>query len=149
MALKALVPLSHKMSKCDPMTYKNVTLCKFVPHPERRPEVVDLADATLSTDGMIAYAAKSEDREFIVATELEVVNRMMEDNPNKEFFAIEKAYCRTQKKVKLENVLKALETLEPKVSLSRDIIERARLPIERMLAVGRADLVTAGMNHDT
>ncbi len=122
---------------------------KIIVHPECRPEVVDLADAVLSTDGMIAYAAKSEDREFIVATELEMVNRMMEDNADKEFFAIEKAYCRTQKKVKLENVLKSLETLEPEVSLPRDIIERARLPIERMLAVGRADLATAGMNHDT
>ncbi len=118
---------------------------RIIVHPECRPEVVDLADAVLSTDGMIMFAASSEDREFIVVTELEVVNRMTEDNPDKEFHAIEKAYCRTQKRVKLENVLNTLETLAPEVSLPRDVIERARLPIERMLAAGRADLVTEGV----
>ncbi len=113
---------------------------RIIVHPECRPEVVEMADMVLSTDGMIMHAAGSEDREFIVATELEVVNRMAEDNPGKEFHGIEKAYCRTQKKVKLENVLKTLETLAPEVSLPRDVIERARLPIKRMLAAGRADL---------
>lgn len=122
---------------------------RIIVHPECRPEVVDLADIVLSTDSMIRFAASSEDREFIVVTELEVVNRMIEDNPDKQFHAIEKAYCRTQKKVKLKNVLKTLETLAPEVSLPRDVIERARLPIDRMLAVGRADLATASVKNDT
>jgi len=39
-----------------------------------------LADAVLSTDGMIMQAVGSKYKEFIVATELEVVNRMAEDN---------------------------------------------------------------------
>ena len=119
---------------------------KIIVHPECRPEVVELADMVLSTDGMIMYAADSKVREFIVATELEVVNRMAEDNPGKEFHGVEKAYCRTQKKVKLENVLKTLRTLAPEVSLPRNIIERARLPIERMLAAGRADLPAEEVN---
>ncbi|MBI2847537.1 MAG: quinolinate synthase NadA [Chloroflexi bacterium] len=118
---------------------------RIIVHPECRPEVVELADMVLSTDGMIMYAEDSEDREFIVATELEVVNRMAEDNPNKEFHGVEKAYCRTQKKVKLENVLETLQTLTPEVSLPRDVIERARLPIEKMLAAGRADLPVEGV----
>lgn len=122
---------------------------RIIVHPECRPEVVELADIVLSTDSMIRFAASSGDREFIVVTELEVVNRMIEDNPDKEFHPIEKAYCRTQKKVRLENVLKTLETLAPEVSLPRDVIERARLPIERMLAVGRADLATASVKNDT
>ncbi|MCL4552504.1 MAG: quinolinate synthase NadA [Candidatus Marsarchaeota archaeon] len=116
---------------------------RIIVHPECRPEVVDLADMVLSTESMIMFAANSSDRESIVLTELEVVNRMIEDNPDKEFYAVERAYCRTQKKVKLENVLKTLETLAPEVSLPSDVLERARLPIDRMLAVGRADLATA------
>lgn len=112
---------------------------KIVVHPECTPDVVDMADAVLSTDGMIKYGAHSEDREFIVATELELVNAMTEDNPDKVFYAVEKAYCRTQKKVKLGNVLEALETLRPEVSLPRDVIRRAKRPVERMLAVGRGD----------
>jgi len=112
---------------------------KIVVHPECTPDVVDMADAVLSTDGMVKYGANSDEREFIVATELELVNAMIEDNPDKEFYAVEKAYCRTQKKVKLENVLEALETLQPEVSLPRDVIRRAKRPVERMLAVGRGD----------
>ncbi|MBI2855071.1 MAG: quinolinate synthase NadA [Chloroflexi bacterium] len=111
-------------------------------HPECRPEVVDLAAMVLSTDGMMMHAAASQDREFIVATELEVVNRMIEYNPDKEFYGIEKAYCRTQKRVKLENVLQALETLEPAVNLQPEVLEGARRPIERMLEVGRAESLT-------
>ncbi|MBI2832672.1 MAG: quinolinate synthase NadA [Chloroflexi bacterium] len=122
---------------------------RIIVHPECKPEVVEMADMVLSTGGMITLAASSKDREFIVATELEVVNRMVEDNPDKEFYAVEKAYCRTQKKVKLENVLNTLETLSPAVSLARDVIDKARLPIERMLAAGRADLATAEVKHDT
>lgn len=112
---------------------------KIIVHPECTPDVVDLADAILSTDGMAKYGANSEDREFIVATELELVNAMTEDNPDKEFYAVEKAYCRTQKKVKLGNVLEALEALQPEVSLPRDVVRRAKRPVERMLAVGRGD----------
>jgi len=112
---------------------------KIVVHPECTPDVVDMADAVLSTDGMVKYGANSEEREFIVATELELVNAMIEDNPDKAFYAVEKAYCRTQKKVKLGNVLEALETLQPEVRLPRDVIRRAKRPVERMLAVGRGD----------
>ena len=112
---------------------------KIIVHPECTPDVVDMADAVLSTDGMVKYGANSVDREFIVATELELVNAMAEDSPNKEFYAVEKAYCRTQKKVKLENVLKTLETLQPEVSLPGYVVRRAKRPVERMLAVGRGD----------
>lgn len=112
---------------------------KIIVHPECRPEVVDLAHAMLSTDGMINYVTKSTCREFIVGTELDLTYRMAEENPEKRFYPVLKAYCRTQKKIKLENVLMALETLEPKVSLPKDVIEKARRPLERMLAFGRGD----------
>lgn len=112
---------------------------KIIVHPECKPEVVDLAHAMLSTDGMIKYVTQSPSKEFIVGTELELTHRMMEENPEKVFYSVSKAYCRTQKKIKLENILTALETLEPRVNLSKDVIENARQPLERMLAFGRGD----------
>lgn len=108
-------------------------------HPECTPDVIEMADAVLSTDGMAKYGSSSEYREFIVATELEMVNAMAEDNPGKEFHAVEKAYCKTQKKVKLRNVLQALDTLEPKVRIPLDVLERAKQPLDKMLAAGRGD----------
>jgi len=108
-------------------------------HPECAPNVVELADAVLSTDGMLNYVAKSLRKEFIIGTELELVCRLVQDNPDKKFYPVRKAYCRTQKKIRLENVLSALETLEPKVDLPDDIIEGARVPLERMLSMGRGD----------
>jgi len=112
---------------------------KILIHPECTPDVVDLAHVVLSTDGMLKYVANSLEKEFIVGTELELINRMMEDNPGKKFYPVEKAFCRTQKKIKLENILNALEILEPRVSFSEDVIERARHPVEKMLAFGRGD----------
>ncbi len=112
---------------------------RVIVHPECTPDVVDMADAVLSTDGMLKYAANPAEREFIVATELEMVNAMAVDNPDKAFYPVEKAYCRTQKKVKLQNVLGVLETLQPEVDLPLDVIRRAKVPVERMLAHGRGD----------
>jgi quinolinate synthase len=112
---------------------------KILVHPECTPDVVDLADAVLSTDGIKKYSADPDSREFIVATEIEVVNLLTEAYPDKDFYGVEKAYCRTQKKVKLGNVLEALEDLRPEVKLPRDIIRKARRPLEKMLAVGRGD----------
>jgi quinolinate synthase len=112
---------------------------KILAHPECTPEVLDLADAVLSTDGMKKYGADPLVREFIVATEMEVVNGLSDSYPEKEFYPIEKASCQTQKKIKLGHVMEALESLGPEVSLPQEIIDLARVPLERMLSIGRGD----------
>ncbi len=105
-------------------------------HPECRPEVIDLADHVFSTSGMGQHARASEKREFIIGTEVGMLYRLKKDNPGKEFYPLSgKAICQNMKKTSLEKVLRALQTLEPRVTVPEEIAAMAKRSIERMLAV--------------
>lgn len=105
-------------------------------HPECRPEVVELADHVASTTGMLRFARESEAGEFIIATEKGILHQFVKQCPGKKFYpASDKLICPNMKATTLEKVLRSLETLEPRVTVPRDIRERALNCLERMLAV--------------
>ncbi len=105
-------------------------------HPECHPEVVRLADESLSTGGMLKFVRESECAEFIIGTECGILHRMRKDNPGKKFYPLEpNPLCPNMKKITLENVLFSLQDLEPQIRLDSDIIEKARAPIEKMLEI--------------
>lgn len=105
-------------------------------HPECRPEVIDAADYVFSTSGMGRHARSSATKEFIIGTEVGMIYRLKKDNPDKEFYPLsEKAVCQNMKKTNLEKVLRALQTLEPRVTVPEEIAVKAKRSIERMLAV--------------
>ncbi len=105
-------------------------------HPECRPEVIDQADFAYSTAGMGRHAKASSAREFIIGTETGMIYRLKKENPLKEFYPLStKAICQNMKKTDLAEVLRALQTLEPQVTVPEEIAVRARRSIERMLAV--------------
>jgi len=105
-------------------------------HPECRPEVIDLADYVYSTAGMGRHARASKAREFIIGTEVGMLYRLKKENPGKEFYPLsEKAVCQNMKKTTMEKVLRALQTLEPRVTVPEEVAARARRAIERMLVV--------------
>jgi len=106
-------------------------------HPECRPEVVAVADAALSTGGMVKYIKESPCQEFIVGTEGGILHRLALENPGKRLYPVEPAIvCEGMKRTTLEDVLAALEQERHQIELPAETIERARLPIERMLALG-------------
>ncbi len=108
-------------------------------HPECSPDVIDLAHAVLSTDGMVNHVKNSLSQEFIVGTEREMVHTLEKECPEKSYYPVPSRPCATMRRIKLENVLFALETLETEVSLDEDIVVKARRPLERMMAFGRGD----------
>ncbi len=112
---------------------------EIIVHPECTPEVIDFADHAFSTAGMISHSQESDKTEFIIGTEREMVYRLRKDIPNKKFHAIDKAVCPNMKKITQKKVLASLETLSPRVELPEDIIRKARIPLERMVAVGRGE----------
>lgn len=105
-------------------------------HPECSPEVIDEADFVCSTAGMGKHAIASDAREFIIGTEMGMIHRLKKENPLKEFYPLSKnAICQNMKKTTLDNVLQALKTLDPRVTVPEEIAAKARASIQRMLAI--------------
>src|ERR671926_1248521 len=91
----------------------------------------------LSTEGMIRRPALSDANEFIVATEVGILHRLRREHPSKRFYAAnERASCAYMKVTTLPKVLNALQRLEHRITVPPDIAKRARLAIERMVALG-------------
>jgi quinolinate synthase len=91
----------------------------------------------LSTEGMIRRPAISNADEFIVATEVGILHRLRRENPNKTFYpANEHAVCAFMKVTTLPKVLSSLQRLEHRITVPEEIASRARLAIERMVAIG-------------
>jgi quinolinate synthase len=105
-------------------------------HPECRPEVIDAADHVASTSGMIRYVCSSQEKEFIIGTEIGILHRLRRDCPEKTCRPLDGSMvCTNMKKTDLHMVKNALETLSPRIMVPEDIALKARHAIERMLAV--------------
>jgi quinolinate synthase len=106
-------------------------------HPECRPEVLALADAVLSTSGMLRYAATSKANAFIVVTEEGLLHALEKAEPGKRFFSLDPCpVCPNMKKTTLADVLRALNSLEPRIEVTADVRMRALAAVERMIAIG-------------
>jgi quinolinate synthase len=110
----------------------------LVVHPECPPEVVETADAVLSTAGMYAWCAKSPAKEFIVGTEMGILYRLRKENPGKSFhLAARSLICPNMKLTTLEDVRDALVSMSPVVTVPAEIRARAVRALEAMIAVPR------------
>jgi quinolinate synthase len=113
---------------------KEHTQAKVVVHPECRPEVIALADETLSTGGMCKFAQKTAAREIIVGTEMGIIHRLRKENPGKRFISVsEQAICPTMKLITLENVLYSLQEMAPEVKVPEEIRLRVKTAVDKML----------------
>jgi quinolinate synthase len=91
----------------------------------------------LSTSGMLRYAREHPDGEFIVATETGMLYPMHEQAPRAELFAAnEAAVCKYMKMITLPKLRDSLREMQHEVKVPEDVAERARVPIERMVAIG-------------
>ena len=110
---------------------------QVVVHPECRSDVTALADKALGTGGMMRYARESEHKDFIIGTEIGIIYRLRKENPSKRFIpASEQAICPNMKLITLEKILWSLEGMVYQVSVPEELRDRARKPVERMLAIG-------------
>lgn len=109
---------------------------KVLAHPECHQAVTAFADYIGSTTGIMKYAKESDDKEFIIVTEKGVSDRLTRDYPDKKFYLVcNKAVCPNMKLNTLEDVLRVLETEENEVFVDEQVAEKARLTIERMIAI--------------
>jgi len=110
----------------------------LVVHPECPREVVEMADAVLSTSGMYGYCRRSEAKEFLIGTEMGILYRLRKENPGKRFHLASRALiCPNMKLTTLEDVRDALVTLSPRVTVPEEIRGKALAALEAMLRVPR------------
>lgn len=110
----------------------------FICHPECAPEIVALADHVCSTSGMYEYCKKNPARKYIIGTEAGILYRLRKDNPDKEFILAGKGLvCPNMKLTSLEDILSALQTMAPVVTVPEEIRVKAKLALDRMLAIPR------------
>lgn len=105
-------------------------------HPECHREVVKLADYTGSTTGIMKHAIESDKKQFIIATEKGVVDRLKRDYPEKEFILIkDNIICPNMKWHTLEDIYNALANEQHEITVDRETAQKALLCINRMLEV--------------
>ncbi|HPN38224.1 MAG TPA: quinolinate synthase NadA [Melioribacteraceae bacterium] len=105
-------------------------MLKSLNHPESTKIKV------LSTEGMVNYIPKSNNKSFVIATEVGILHRLNKFYPEREFYPVsENSICEYMKMITLEKLYESLLHEKFEVKLPAETIERARLPIERMLAV--------------
>ena len=91
----------------------------------------------LGTGGMVRRVQETKAERVIVATETGMLHRLRKEAPGVEYIpANEHAVCGYMKMITPAKLLRALETDSYEVTVPPDIAERARLPIERMIAIG-------------
>jgi quinolinate synthase len=90
----------------------------------------------LSTGGMLDFARGSDADTFIVATETGMLHPLAKENPGKAFVPANRAAaCRYMKMITLPKLRDTLRDLGPQVRVDPQLAERARVPIERMVAI--------------
>lgn len=110
-------------------------------HPECEEPILKMADYIGSTTGILQHAVKSTNKEFIVATESGILHQMQKAAPDKVFIPAPPLSncacneCPFMRKNTLEKVYLSLRDLEPQISMSEELMNNARLPIDRMLAL--------------
>jgi quinolinate synthase len=114
---------------------------ELIAHPECEEPILKRAHFVGSTTALLQYASRSAARTLIVATESGILHQMAKAAPDKELIPLPPDgncacnECPHMKRNSLEKVYLALRDLAPRIEMSKEMIDRARVPIDRMLAL--------------
>ena len=123
--------------------YKKHPTATIIAHPESETHILKVAHYIGSTSGMLNHVKNSPNDTFIVATEAGILHQMQLDNPTKTLIPAPSkedntcacSECAFMKVNTLEKLYQCLQNESPEVHLDNEIIEKALLPIQRMLAL--------------
>lgn len=103
-------------------------------HPECTADVLEISDFIGSTSEIIDYATESDRDTFIICTEMGILYELEQKNPGKKFYSVgHRQFCPNMKRITLEKLLHALETMEPEITLDEEMRKKAYVPLARML----------------
>ena len=109
---------------------------KIIAHPECPPDVIKASDFAGSTGGMIKYVKDNQPKKVMMVTECSMSDNIQVENPNVEFIR-PCNLCPHMKKITLPKILDCLEKETGEIIMDKETIEKARIPVERMVAIGR------------
>tara|TARA_Y100000590_G_scaffold368391_1_gene429030 strand:+ start:1274 stop:2263 length:990 start_codon:yes stop_codon:yes gene_type:complete len=115
---------------------KNNPGIKIIAHPECPPDVIKASDFAGSTTGMIKYVEDHQPKKVMMVTECSMSDNVQIDNPNVEFVK-PCNMCPYMKKITLPKILECLENETGEIIMDKQIIDRAKISVEKMTAVGR------------
>ena len=108
---------------------------KVLAHPECSPEVIAASDYSGSTAAMIEYVEKKRPARVMMVTECSMAGNVAAQYPSIDFVQPCR-FCPHMNRITLPKIRRALETMTHEVTIDPALAARARLPIERMLAIG-------------
>ena len=119
---------------------KNIRLnnpgIKIIAHPECPPDVIEASDFAGSTSGMINYVKDNQPKKVMMVTECSMSDNIQVENPNVEFIK-PCNMCPHMKKITLPKILDCLENETGEITIDKFTIDKARLSVEKMVAIGR------------
>ncbi len=111
---------------------------KILTHPECHKSVTEISDYVGSTTGIMKYAKENDAKQFIIATEKGVYDRLKRDFPEKEFIMIkDNIVCQNMKWHTLEDIYNSLIKEEHEINVDKDLATKALGCINRMLEVSK------------
>lgn len=111
---------------------------KILTHPECYKSVTKISDYVGSTTGIMKYAKESNAKQFVIATEKGVYDRLKRDIPEKEFIMIkDNIICPNMKWHTLDDIYNALSNEEHEISVDKTLSNKALGCIDRMLEVSK------------
>ncbi|MCC8068947.1 MAG: quinolinate synthase NadA [Ruminococcus sp.] len=132
-------PTHARVTRKDVETAKKLyPNAKLLVHPECTPQVVSSADYVGSTSGIMEYAINSDAKEFIIGTELSILEHLQYECLDKKFYPLSKdIICHNMKATTLIDVLNAINnTGGEEIILSDETLKSARICIDRMIELG-------------
>ena len=107
-------------------------------HPECTADVLGISDFIGSTSEILDYATKSDAKEFIICTEMGIFFELEQKNPDKRFYSVgHRQFCPNMKKITLEKVVRAMEEMEPEVTMDEGLRVKANAPLVKMLELAK------------
>ena len=105
-----------------------------IAHPECPPDVIDAADFAGSTAQMVDFVKARKPRQVMLLTECSMSDNVAAEVPEVDLIR-SCSLCPHMKRITLDNILQALETMQPTVEIPETVAERARRSVEAMLRV--------------
>lgn len=116
---------------------------KVIAHPECKAQVLEIADFVGSTAQMLQFTKKDTSKKYIVATESGIIHQMKKESPGKVFLVVPSDQtcscndCPYMKMNTLEKIYDCLNQEQPEILLNADEIQKAGIPIKRMMEISK------------